>query len=97
MLHLISQAPLRQEIVERIAAGDDVVLQQGTVWAALNGHADNSKLLHLIAEGCQVYVLSEILEVNGIEIPQVLTGINVIDYPGLVELTVKNPAIHTWC
>ena len=97
MLHLVSQAPLRQEIVERIVAGDDVVLQQGTVWAALSGHADNAKLLQLLALPAQVYVLREMLEVNGIESSRVLDGVNVIDYFGLVELTVKNPVIHTWC
>ncbi len=97
MLHLVSLSPLRQEIVERIAAGDDVVLQQGTVWAALRGHADNAKLLQLLAQSTQVYVLKEILEVNGIVSSQVLAGVNIIDYPGLVGLTVKNPVIHTWC
>jgi len=97
MLHLVSQSPLQQEIVERMAAGDDVVLQQGTIWAALSGHADNTKLLQLIAEGCLIYVLREMLEANGIEASQILDGVNIIGYPGLVELTVKNPVIHTWC
>ncbi|MGZ5000302.1 MAG: DsrH/TusB family sulfur relay protein [Methylomonas sp.] len=97
MLHLISQSPLQQAIVDRIAGGDDVVLQQGVVWAALRGHADNAKLLQLLGQSCQVYVLSKILEVNGIDVAQVLNGVNIIDYPGLVELTVKNPVIHTWC
>ncbi len=97
MLHLVSQAPLQQEIVERIVVGDDVVLQQGTVWAALNGHVDNAKLLQLLALPAQVYVLRELLEINGIESMRILGGVNVIDYSGLVELTVKNPVIHTWC
>lgn len=97
MLHLLSQAPLRQEIVERIVAGDDVVLQQSTVWAAISGHADNAKLIQLLAQSSQIYVLREMLEVNGIESSRVLEGVNVIDYPGLVDLTVKNPVIHTWC
>lgn len=97
MLHLISQSPLKQEIVERIAVGDDVVLQQATLWAALQGHVDNAKLLQLLALPSQVYVLQEMLEVHGIDPLQILTGVNVIDYPGLVELTVKNPVIHTWC
>ncbi|MDD1622679.1 MAG: sulfurtransferase TusB [Methylococcaceae bacterium] len=97
MLHLVSQAPLRQEIVERIVGGDDVVLQRGTVWAALSGHADNAKLLQLLAKSSRIYVLREMLEVNGIESSRVLEGVNIIDYSGLVDLTVKNPLIHTWC
>jgi len=97
MLHLLSLSALQSEIVERIASGDDVVLQQGTVWAARKGHADNSRLLQLLAQHSQVYVLLEMLAVNGIELSQLLPGVNVIDYPGLVELTVKNPVIQTWC
>lgn len=96
MLHLVSQASLQQEIVERIDIGDDVVLQQGAVWAVLTGHVDNAKLLRLLALPCQVYVLREMLTVYGIEVSQVLTGIRITDYPGLVDLTVKNPVIHTW-
>lgn len=97
MLHLISIPVLQQEIVDRIAAGDDVVLQQGAVWAAFNGHADNLKLLHLFSRQASVYVLQEMLTVNGIEPSQLIIGVNVIDYAGLVELSVKNPVIHTWC
>lgn len=97
MLHLVSLSPLPPEVAERMAAEDDVVLQQGSIWAALKGHADNAKLSHLMAEGCFIYVLREILEVNGIDDTQILAGVNIIDYPGLVDLTVKNPVIHTWC
>jgi sulfur relay protein TusB/DsrH len=97
MLHLLSLTVLSPEIVERIGARDDVVLQQGLVWAALKGHADNAKLLSLLAKQCQVCVLQEMLAVNGIENSAVLAGVKIIDYPGLVELTVKNSAIHTWC
>ena len=97
MLHLVSQSSLPQEIVERIAAGDDVVLQQGAIWAVLSGHADNAKLLSIFALPAQIYVLREILELNGIDFSEVLAGVNIIDYQGLVELTVKNPVIQTWC
>ena len=97
MLHLLSLAVLPQEIIERIGAGDDVVLQQNMVWTVLQDHADNAKLLQLLTNGSQVYVLQDMLAVQGIENSAVLTGVKIIDYPGLVELTVKNPVIHTWC
>lgn len=96
MLHLLAQ-PLQQEIVERIVAGDDVVLQQGAVWAVLAGHRDNRLVSQLLALPASVHVLHDLLEVNGIDASQVLHGVGVIDYPGLVELTVNNPVIHTWC
>ena len=97
MLHLLSLAVLSQEVVSRIGEADDVVLQQDLVWTVLLGHADNAKLLQLFAIGCQVYVLQDMLAVHGIKNSAVLAGVKIIDYPGLVELTVKNSVIHTWC
>lgn len=96
MLHLLSTGALQSEMVERIAPGDDVVLQQGVVWAALIGHADNAKLQQLMLKNCRIFVLQEMLTLNGIEISRLLPVIVIIDYPGLVELTVKNPVIQSW-
>ncbi len=97
MLHLLSQPPLQQALIERIADGDDVVLQQAMVWSAFTGHADNSKLLQLLARQCRVFVMQEMLTVNGIENSQILAGVDIIDYAFLVDLTVKNPVVHSWC
>lgn len=97
MLHLVSAPTLSLEVVERTARGDDIVLQHGSLWAAVKGHADNDKLLSLQGGACQIFVLQEMLAVDGIEMSRLLAGVNIIDYPGLVELSVKNPVIHTWC
>ncbi|MBS4051548.1 MAG: hypothetical protein KGZ69_10130 [Methylomonas sp.] len=97
MLHLIAESTLSQALVERIAGGDDVVLQAGTVWAAFAGHRDNAKLSGLLAKGCHVYALSDVLAMNGIGHRQLLAGVVPIDYAQFVGLTVKNPVIHTWC
>ena len=73
------------------------LLQQDMVWAVIAGHADNKKLLQLISSTMSGLCFAGTLTVNGIEITRVLTGVEIIDYAGLVELTVKNPVIHTWC
>jgi tRNA 2-thiouridine synthesizing protein B len=96
MLHLIAETSLSQAVVERIVAGDDVVLQGGSVWAALLGHEDNSKLQQLIGLPCRVYALQDLLVANGIAGQKLLLGVVAVDYAELVELTVKNPVIHTW-
>jgi len=97
MLHLVSQASLTQALVERIAAGDDVVLQAGSVWAAFSGHQDNLKLKQMLARHCRIYALNDQLSMNGISDCQLLTGVESIDYAELVALTVKNLVINTWC
>lgn len=97
MLHLIADSFLSQALVERIASKDSVVLQAGSVWAATAGHQDNTQLNQLLSQGCDVYVLKDVLAMQGIDQQKLLPGVQAIDYPGLVELTVKHPVIHTWC
>lgn len=97
MLHLLSRLPLQAAVIERIGGGDDVVLMDSAVCAALIGHQDNVLLQGLLAETCRVYAMREMLSVYGVEPQRVLTGVQPIDYAGLVELTVQNPVIHSWC
>ena len=97
MLHLIAENSLSAAVAERIAAGDDVMLQAGAVWTAFAGHRDNPRLLALINKGCQVYTLQDVLSMSGINERQLMPGVLVIGYPAFVELTVKNPVIQTWC
>lgn len=96
MLHLIADAVLTQAVMQRVAAGDDVLLLAGAVWGAYVGHQDNAKLSQLLAQQCHVHVLSDALAANGIGAEQLMPGVRVIDYPAFVDLTVNNPAIHTW-
>lgn len=97
MLHLLSENSLSQAIADRIAAKDVLVLLGNSIWAAYSGHADNGKLTALLSRGCQVTVMADALTASGIELPKLLTGVDVIDYPALVELSVAHHPIHTWC
>lgn len=96
MLHLICQSPVNLAVIERIDNGDDVVFQEAAVWNAMEGHVLNTQLSYLMDKTCRLHVLQDELEVNGIGQEQLLAGVLVIDYSGLVELTVKNKAIKTW-
>ena len=97
MLHLISDSVLSAAVLDRIASGDDVILQSGAVWAAFDGHQDNAKLHQLLTQAIHVYALEDVLAMNGISQSQLLSGITAIDYARFVELTVKNSVSHTWC
>ena len=97
MLHLIADSSLSEALVARIANLDDVVLQAGSAWSAYAGHEGNAQLYQLLSQGCGVYVLKDVCAMQGIELQKLLPGVKAIDYPGLVELTVKHPVIHTWC
>ena len=97
MLHLLAEKSVSEAVVERISAGDDVVLQSACVWAALDGHGDNRKLASLLSKSCRVFVMRDLLEACGIAEERLLAGVVAIDYPQLVELTIDNPVIQTWC
>ncbi|WP_446808438.1 sulfurtransferase complex subunit TusB [Methylomonas sp. 2BW1-5-20] len=97
MLHLLSQLPLQAAVVERIGDGDDVVLMDNAVCAALGGHGGNVLLQRLLAANCRIFALNEMLQAHGVEPQFLLSGVEQVDYAGLVELTVKNPVIHSWC
>ena len=97
MLHLIFQSPIGLAVIERIDGGDDVVFQECAVWHVMRGHVLNTQLSHLMDQAIRLHVLQDELEVNGIGQEQLLAGVVAIDYSGLVELTVNNKVIKTWC
>ncbi len=96
MLHLIADSTLTQTVVDRIATADDVVLLASVLAVAFAGHQDNVHLQSLLSRNCRIYALSDQLAMNGIGDAELFPGVQVIDYPKLVDLTVQNPVIHTW-
>ena len=97
MLHWIAERDLNPVIVERIGAGDDIVLQSESTWAAYRGHKDNTLLNALLQKPCHVYVMRDLIQAFGMDEQQLLPGVEIIDYDGLVALTVEHPQTQTWC
>lgn len=95
MLHLIFQSPIDPVILDRMASGDVAVflesavlgvLQKGRVADVLSSKLNNNRLC----------VLSEDMAIRGILEPELVAGLEVIDYAGLVNLTIENPLIQSW-
>ncbi|HEY5139666.1 MAG TPA: sulfurtransferase complex subunit TusB [Methylococcales bacterium] len=95
MLHLIFQSPIEIAILERIDSGDDVVFLENSVLRILQKGSLNDSLIQLLKQS-RLYVLVDDIEIRGIEADELVNGIEVIDYPELVSLTVKNPLIQSW-
>ena len=95
MLHLIFQSPIDIAILERIDSGDDVVFLENSVLRILQKGSLNDSLIQLLKQS-RLYVLVDDIEIRGIEADELVNGIEVIDYPELVSLTVKNPLIQSW-
>lgn len=95
MLHLIFQSPIELAVLERIALGDDVVFLENAVLRILEKGSLSASLTQLLKQN-RLYVLADDIDVRGIQLSELVTGIEVIDYDELVILTVKNPVIQSW-
>jgi tRNA 2-thiouridine synthesizing protein B len=95
MLHLIFQAPLDKAVLERVGAGDDVVFLDSAVLGLLKNSCW-AESLGMLAKTSQLFVLADDLTVRGIAEAELAKGLTVLDYVGLVTLTVNNTAIQTW-
>jgi tRNA 2-thiouridine synthesizing protein B len=96
MLHLVFQPPVETAIWERIDSEDAVVFLENAVLKLLKGsHAENM-LAQKIQRFRRCCVLSDDISVRGIGFNQLIEGIEVIDYAGLVELTVDNQVVQSW-
>jgi tRNA 2-thiouridine synthesizing protein B len=95
MLHLIFQSPIEMAVLERIDSGDDVVFLENAVLRILKKSSLCTILTQLLTRN-RLYVLVDDIEVRGIVVAELVNGIEVIDYSGMVDLTVKNPVIQSW-
>ncbi len=95
MLHLVSQSPIANAVLARLNIGDEIVfLDNAVLWLLQTGNSNNtwSELL----KTHQLYAMTDALAVRGINAEELVQGINIIDYPELVALTVKHPVIQSW-
>jgi tRNA 2-thiouridine synthesizing protein B len=95
MLHLIFQSPIESAILQRIDPGDAVVFLENAVLRIIQNGALEPLLSPLINKN-RLCVLNDDIVVRGIAVDELISGIEVIDYAELVELTVHNPVIQSW-
>jgi tRNA 2-thiouridine synthesizing protein B len=96
MLHLVFQSTPDLSIFDRMASGDvTVFLESGVLGTIQNSRL--SETLKAKLGDIRFCVLSEDMTIRGILETELTTGFEVIDYAGLVQLTVENPLIQSWC
>jgi tRNA 2-thiouridine synthesizing protein B len=96
MLHLITASSVETAVLERIASGDSVVFLENAVLGILQGGQLSGRLSEMPSDH-HLYALSDDLLMRGIDADQIVPGIEVIDYSGLVELVVAHPLVQSWC
>jgi tRNA 2-thiouridine synthesizing protein B len=95
VLHLIFQSSIETAVLNRIDPGDVVVLLENATLRALQNGDMNAALTQQLGNN-RLCVLSDDIAMRGISPNELVKGIEVIDYAGLVELTVNNPVIQSW-
>lgn len=95
MLHTLMTSPFRCDLnamVRLLAEGDDVLLLQDGVIAALAGSPALEVLLHA---PISLYALKDDLDARGL-FGQISTSVTAVSYTEFVALAVKNPQQMTW-
>lgn len=95
MLHTLMTSPFRCDVaalLRLVADGDDVLLLQDGVIAALEG---SPALEALLNAPISLYVLQEDVEARGLS-AQISTNVVSVGYTDFVALVVKNPQQMTW-
>lgn len=95
MLHTLVNSPWRCDfdaMVRFFSAGDDVLLFQDGVLAAIEG----SRTLEILLQApISLYVLEEDILARGLS-AQISTSATTVSYTDFVALTVKNPQQMAW-
>lgn len=95
MLHTLMTSPFRCDIpaiLRLLAEGDDVLLLQDGVIAALDG---STTLVALLSVPINLYALREDLEARGL-FAQISSKVVAVSYTDFVQLTVRNPQQMAW-
>lgn len=96
MLHLISQSPISTAVLERVGEGDCLVFFENAVYRILRNGCFAEVLVKKMNSTCHLFVLQDDLTLRGINAASLISGIEVIGYQELVELTEKHSLIQTW-
>ncbi len=98
MLHIINKSPFISLALKdclRFAGNTDAILLiEDGVYAALETYM-SKHLIPLNLNQLTIYALNEDIYARGL-IDRISSKINIIDYPGFVDLTLTNNPIQTW-
>lgn len=96
MLHLIFQSAIDKAVLQRIDNEDDVVFFENALFSVCQGGVLTDILGSMLKNNVHFFTIQDQLTVRGIVKSELVSGIQVIDYSGLVKLTEKNKTISTW-
>lgn len=99
ILHTVNKSPFeRNALVSCLGhaqAGSSVILIEDGVYGAITG----SQVADIVSKSLtsvKIYVLEPDLAARGIAKEKLISGLQLIDYNGFVDLAVENTAVQAW-
>jgi tRNA 2-thiouridine synthesizing protein B len=98
-LHTINKSPFERNSLDsclRLAMpGSTVLLIEDAVVGAMQGTQVAERIAGAL-ENLQFYVLGPDLQARGLAEDHLITGMQVVDYGGFVDLTASHDRVHAW-
>ncbi len=99
MLHTVNKSPFMDQTLAsclRLAsAGSSILLIEDAVYAAVKNTAFSETILQA-AKDYSVYALQADLEARGLTTDHLLDVIQITDYHGFVELSIRHDKVLAW-
>jgi tRNA 2-thiouridine synthesizing protein B len=99
-LHTVNKSPFERGSLASALAhalpGDAVLLIEDAVVGARSSAAKTADLIKAAMPACKLYVLGPDLTARGIPSTDVVEGINIVDYPGFVDLVADHDKTQAW-
>ena len=99
MLHIVNKSPFEKtsfrSCLNHAKAGDSILMIEDAIVGAVKDSSFSVKLAKVLDDK-KVYVLGGDLAARGIDNSKIITGIEIVDYSGFVDLTVSNDKTQSW-
>lgn len=97
-LHTVNKSPFEKSSMDTCLGyakeGSSVLLYEDGIYGAIKGTSIADKVT--AKGGVNFYVLGPDLKARGVAEDKVIDGIEIVDYPKFVELSVENDKVLAW-
>lgn len=98
-LHTVNKSPFEKNSLDTCLklskAGSSILLLEDGVYGALAGTAVEGLVSSALADK-KVYVLGPDLKARGMDGNPLISGVEVVDYAGFVDLAESNDKVQAW-
>lgn len=99
MLHTVNKSPFEknalQSCLEHTQADSSILMFEDGVYGAMQG-TKVAAAVEKAAASCKIYVLGPDLAARGMNEDKIISGIQVVDYGGFVDLVAENSTVQAW-